>query len=136
MSKFIVWSDDYKVNIKLIDGQHKVLMEKINDLNNAVTCNCGRDSVKNFLKKLIFYTASHFEAEEALMLKYGYPEYKDHKAIHENLTKQVLDFNKQFQEGEADLTEELMEFLRKWLVDHILVVDKKYSSFLNDKGVT
>ena len=54
MSEFIVWSDDYKVNVKLIDGQHKILMDKINDLNSAVTGNRGRDSVENFLKKLVF----------------------------------------------------------------------------------
>jgi len=35
------------------------------------------------------------------------------------------------QSGEADMTDEL----KKWLVDHIMVIDKKYSTFLNKKGV-
>jgi methyl-accepting chemotaxis protein/hemerythrin len=135
MNEFIVWSDAYKVNVGLLDGQHKIFMNKINELYNAVRCNNEREGIENFLKKLVFYTLSHFEAEEELMRKHGYPEYEAHKIIHKALTREVHEFQRKFQSGEADVIDELMEFLKKWLVDHIMVIDKKYSAFLNKKGV-
>ena len=85
---------------------------------------------------MVFYTVSHFEAEESLMKKYDYPGYEEHKSIHQKITQQVLSFQKKIQEGDVDLTEELMTFLKDWLIDHILGVDKKYSDYLNEKGVT
>ena len=69
------------------------------------------------------------------MRKHGYPEYEAHKTIHQALTREVREFQRKFQSGEPDMTDELMDFLKKWLVDHIMVIDKKYSTFLNKKGV-
>jgi hemerythrin len=39
------------------------------------------------------------------------------------------------QEGKVSVTVDTMVFLKDWLNHHILETDKKFSAFLNSKGV-
>ncbi len=81
------------------------------------------------------YTGTHFTFEEDLFATHGYKEIDAHKEIHRELVAQVVDFQKQFASGEADISIELMEFLKDWLVDHIKKTDAKYTSFLQSNGL-
>jgi len=66
----------------------------------------------------------------------AYPAAAAHKKEHDDLTKQVLDVKKKFQEGAtATLSMEVLNFLRKWLLNHIQGSDKKYGPHLNAKGI-
>ena len=96
----------------------------------------GRAAISSALSKLIEYTGSHFAYEEDIFDKHNYSGKDAHKEIHRKLVAQVVDFQNQFDSGEKDISLELMEFLKDWLIKHIKGTDKKYSSFLIDKGVT
>ena len=129
------WNDSYSVNIKEIDGQHKKLIEMINTLHDAMKVGKGSQVLGEVLKALIDYTGSHFATEEKYMKLYAYPEYLQHKKEHNLLVMQVLDVQKNLQSGKALLTQEIMSFLKTWLVKHIQGEDKKYGPFLNGKGI-
>lgn len=86
-------------------------------------------------KELLDYTVYHFSAEEALSKKFGYPDTTAHIAKHQNLVKQLTELKAQFDTGSLSLSMKLMNFLRDWLMNHIKVVDKGYSTFLQGKGV-
>lgn len=129
------WSDTYSVKVGIIDMQHKNLVTIVNDLHQAMVAGHGKDQLGKILSGLIKYTQVHFKTEENLMQSHQYPEYEHHKSEHERLTKTVLDFQGQFQRNEVGLTIEVMEFLKNWLYKHILESDKRYSPFLNAKGV-
>lgn len=66
---------------------------------------------------------------------YEYPKASSNALEHNTLTKQVIDFQAQFKEGNARLTVQLMNFLKQWLTDHILGSDKEYAPFLKSKGL-
>jgi hemerythrin len=82
---------------------------------------------------LITYTATHFADEEKLMALHSYPELAQHKAIHTELVKQVLELQGKLKSGQAILTLDVMKFLVDWLLKH--GDDKKYGVYLNSKGV-
>jgi len=130
------WSNSLSVGLESIDSQHKVLIDLINSLFLAMNSGNGKQAVSSALGKLIEYTGSHFAFEEDLFDKYGYAEKGAHKEIHKKLVAQVVDFQTQFDSGETDISLELMEFLKDWLIKHIKGTDKKYSSFLLSKGVS
>lgn len=130
-----VWSDKFSVNIKEIDEQHKKLVSLVNDLHIAMQTGKGKELLGKILQNLIDYTAKHFAHEEHLMKKHGFAEYLKHKAEHEKLVSQVLDFQKKFQAGSAVLTLEIMSFLKDWVSKHIVETDKKFGPFLNSKGI-
>lgn len=131
----ITWSDTLSVKVKQFDDQHKKLVDMVNQLFDAMKTGKGNQVMADILKQLIAYTQTHFAAEERLMKQFGYPDFEAHKKEHNALVMQVLDLQKQFQEGKAVLTQNVMTFLRDWLSKHIQGDDKKYGVFFNGKGV-
>lgn len=132
---FIEWSDVFKVNINKIDEQHKELFRLVNGLYEAWKGKKSRDTIGNLLNGLINYTATHFKTEEDYFQQYGYPETATHIEAHKALVKQALDLKDKFEKGELTIDIETMNFLKNWLNNHILKIDKKYSHYLNSKGV-
>lgn len=131
----ITWSDTLSVKVKQFDDQHKKLVDMVNQLFDAMKTGKGNQVMGDILKQLIAYTQTHFAAEERLLKQYAYPDFEAHKKEHNALVIQVLDLQKQFQEGKPVLTQNIMTFLRDWLSKHIQGDDKKYGVFLNGKGV-
>lgn len=131
----IQWNDEYSVRVKEIDQQHMKLVELINELHRAMKEARGKEVVGKILTDLISYTKFHFTAEERLMKLNNYPDYLNHKLEHENLTQKVLAYRDQYAEGKLSLPIEVIQFLKDWLLKHILGSDKKYSPYLADKPV-
>ncbi|AJE04362.1 bacteriohemerythrin [Geobacter pickeringii] len=132
----ITWSDSLSVKVKQFDDQHKKLVDMVNQLFDAMKSGKGNQVMGDILKQLIAYTQTHFAAEERLMAQHAYPDYEAHKKEHNALVMQVLDLQKQFQEGKAVLTQNVMTFLRDWLSKHIQGDDRKYGVFFNGKGIS
>jgi hemerythrin-like metal-binding protein len=95
----------------------------------------GRAVMEKVLDGLAAYTVSHFGYEEKLMQKYSYPDFERHKAEHDKLTKQVKSLQEEFRSEKTTISLEVMSFLQRWLVDHIVGVDKKYTEHLQLAGV-
>ncbi|MEO5356308.1 MAG: bacteriohemerythrin [Nitrospirae bacterium YQR-1] len=131
----ITWTDNLSVHVREFDDQHKKLIQIINDLFDAVTARKGKEALEPVLTELIEYTKYHFINEENLLAKHGYPYAAIHKQEHDDLTQKVMSFEAQFKAGRAMVDLLLMNFLKDWLTKHILGTDKKYSEFLNSKGV-
>ena len=132
---YFTWNEKYSVHIREIDEQHKKLVALINELFEAMKAGQDHEALGKVIAVLLTYAKSHFATEERLMRDYGYPEYLVHKQVHDSLSKKVLDLNAEYQAGKPVLTVQLMNFLKDWLINHILGTDKKYSAFLNSKGV-
>lgn len=132
----IEWSEHYSVKVKNIDNQHKKLVGLINELHSAMREAHGKDVLGKILNDLTDYTVFHFSTEEKLMKDNGYPGYIAHKSEHDKLTKQVTELKDNLESGKSVISQEVLFFLKDWLLNHIAVTDKKYSSFLNNKGIS
>ncbi len=126
------WTPALSVGVKTFDEQHKKLIDLINTMHEAMKSGHGRDRLDLTLEELKKYTVYHFEAEEQAMTQHGFPNLEAHRKEHEKLVSQVRDMDIS---REDVTTVDIMEFLKRWLTDHILGTDKKYSSFLNSKGL-
>ncbi len=131
----ITWGPRLETGIKDIDIQHKELVRMINELHKAMKTGAGVQKSGAVLDSLAEYTVGHFSHEEKLFNKYQYPEYREHKKIHETLVSTVVDFQTQFKAGQASLSVDLMNFLSQWLKDHIMKCDMKYVPFFKSKGL-
>ncbi len=133
---YLTWDEKYSVNVKEIDAQHKRLVEMINELHEAMKQGKGKDTMTAVLKNLVDYAATHFATEEKYMTKFSYPQYPTHKVEHDKFVRQVLDFQDDFNSGKVAITLEVMNFLKDWLVKHILGTDKKFGPFFNEHGLS
>lgn len=131
----IEWKEPYSVNIKKLDEQHKTLIQMINTLHDAMRDGKGNATLGQILDKLIKYAADHFQCEESLFTIHKYPDHIHHKHEHEEFVKNVLVFKEDFDSGRIALTLKVMNFLKEWLIKHILGSDKEYTNYLNARGV-
>jgi hemerythrin-like metal-binding protein len=130
------WHDSYSVGVKELDNQHKMLIDTLNELFEAMRNREARAVIAGILKGLSDYVGVHFSYEENLMNKHGYPAFAEHKKAHEVFVQKVEDFYKKHEEGSLMLSMEVMNFLKDWLKTHIKGTDQQYSGFFNQKGVT
>ncbi|MCU7813082.1 MAG: bacteriohemerythrin [Candidatus Thiodiazotropha sp. (ex Notomyrtea botanica)] len=134
MSNFVEWSDTLSVGIEEIDEQHKVLVDLVNKMHEAIHQRHGSDVVNSILKDLADYTRIHFAVEESLMRILNYPGYEEHKEIHEELLHSVVDLQDKVATGKKSIGFELMHFLKTWLTKHIMEEDMQYSGFFISAG--
>lgn len=129
------WSDRFSVGICSIDAQHQALFGMAAELHAAMSNGLGKAAAARILDRLVQYTSSHFAHEERLMRLSDYPGLAAHKAQHDALTKQVLQFQSDVKSGRATVTVQLLQFLKSWLVRHIEGSDKEYAPFLKNRAV-
>lgn len=132
---FIRWKEEYSVQVEEIDEQHKKLFSIINRLADAMKIGKGRDVLDAVLTELVAYTEYHFNTEERLFEKHGYPEHEDHKQMHDDLVNKAQDLKAAFDSGNTKISVDVMLLLSNWLNNHILEVDKRYGPYLKGKGV-
>ncbi|MDC5720113.1 bacteriohemerythrin [Vibrio europaeus] len=123
--KLMEWNTQLDIGLDEINRQHRALLHLINELYYLLKHNYGLSSIKRVVQGLIDYTANHFAYEEILFEQIEYAQTQDHIAKHQHLVKQVLEFQSRVERGE-DIGDELMDFLKNWLRQHIMGEDKAY----------
>lgn len=131
----IKWKDEYSVGITHIDQDHKKLISLLNQFTIAYDHAMSEEFEREALTALVDYTLYHFNREEELMKEHGYPDFVAHQAQHQEMIKQVNSFVELYNEKGHDALKDVSEFLTVWLISHINGTDKKYSQYLNDRGV-
>lgn len=82
------------------------------------------------LNRLVEYAEEHFAREEEIMRASGYPGLARHHAIHEALFEQIFVLQGHFEDGRIRIDRDAVDFLRGWLVDHIVGEDMKFSAYV------
>lgn len=121
------WNSTYEFGIDDIDNQHRKLVRILNTLWDSHNAGADRDAIGSIIDELVFYTKIHFNNEEKYMEDINYSEFKEHRLLHRELTSQVLKIQEDYKNGTAYLDDKLIDFLKSWLSDHILIEDKKYT---------
>lgn len=133
---FIEWSDDLTLGFTEIDSQHHWLVDSTNALHDELMKGePSAEEVTKLLNGLMDYTLTHFVTEELLFEWHHFPEADKHTEEHQAFVRTVKTWLKRHQSGER-LDREILEFLKAWLIQHILKSDKAYAPYLKSKGVT
>lgn len=126
-----IWKDEYSVGIDEVDAQHKVLVNCIGTLEQAIASGDEKQrwsAIHYAIVQLSDYTRIHFSVEESLMRILNYPERDLHTAQHQHFVTYLRDMERK--SITHDVSEhDIVGFLRHWLLTHILQDDKKYAEF-------
>lgn len=119
-----------QVGHPVIDAQHEQIFEWLAQLEQACSQGPGGVFIGVSLGNLHAYVAEHFETEERLMRRIGYPYIDQHHQLHEELGEQVRRLSAEFQKAQPGLSVERIQLLRTWLVVHINQVDAELSQYI------
>jgi hemerythrin len=126
----IKWRDAFSVGVEKSDKEHIKLVEIINEMFVIVKDKGDSTALNACLDKLLEYTVFHFNSEEAAMEEANYPDLDEHRKIHEDLKGQTVAFVERVKSEGEEVRTEFYHFVREWLINHIMVEDKKYSECL------
>jgi len=88
----ITWSEDYSVEVDILDADHVVIISLMNHVDDAKEAGCDERSVGRIVRVLVDYACTHFEREEALMDRHGYPQLEGHREAHRVVEDQASFF--------------------------------------------
>ena len=127
------WSPNLSVGIEALDSDHQALIEVLNQLDAEVGQGAAHDPVASILDQLIANTESHFRREEAIMAREDYPNAEHHALIHQALLEEIREFRQRFAEG-MEIGPEITEFIKRWLISHIMESDQHLGGYLQGRG--
>ncbi len=126
---FVEWSNELSVGISEVDEEHQKLVAILNQLDEVMKTGKGTRVMSEILNQLVEYTVVHFESEEKFMVASEYPGLALHQTQHRQLVEKVEKLRVKFVASGKRITREMMDFLKYWPTNHILVDDKAFGEF-------
>ncbi|MBK5276925.1 MAG: hemerythrin family protein [Desulfuromonadales bacterium] len=129
----IEWKDRYSVKIDVIDEHHMKLFDMLNRSSVIKLQDNNQDDLSRLLYELINYAHYHFYTEEKLMMKYDYQNIDLHILEHVSFTNKVLSYERDLIDSHNNISEDVFDFVKNWLFDHIQKIDSDMGEFISSK---
>ncbi|MBU0674760.1 MAG: bacteriohemerythrin [Proteobacteria bacterium] len=127
----IVWNKAFSVESKYLDKQHKQLIEIVNSFNQALDGGERATMAFEVLNRLVRYAEQHFRDEEKILQMVQYPadQFQAHVREHEKLTEDIYRHCENWSSVGEESLPGIGQFLKDWLVNHILNTDMQYCKY-------
>jgi hemerythrin len=127
--KKIEFTDELRTGISFVDHQHEQLIERINVFLDAIEAH-DEEFIEDTVEYVLQYTLYHFKSEENVMIRHLYEEFETHRDQHSVFIKKMFEVKRQIEN--YGVTPEIIELLKNelldWLMNHIIVQDKKLAA--------
>lgn len=127
-----IFSDEYLTGIEIIDNEHRQLFSLVNEVYALVNDEFifdKYDEIMRILTELKNYTEMHFQDEEEYMEQIKYPELEAQRRAHNAFIEKLVNINfeelENLDNNQQEYLQDILDFLAKWLVNHILKMDKE-----------
>ena len=126
------WDSSLETGYERVDNQHKQLIKAVNNLMEASLSGKGDRVVMETLEFLTSYAVKHFADEEKLQVQFDYPDYLNHKRIHDEFKTKVGEIAQQVnKEGPSEkIISEVSSIIGSWLLNHIKGDDFRMATFV------
>lgn len=129
------WTEDLSVGNPEMDAEHREWLAILNELGDAINNNADRTVIGEVIRRMEFYSVTHLTNEELYMISINFPYFDAHKQAHDALVRAIVDIREKWETGmKYSLTIETVQLVRRWLTNHIKVVDKKYAAYVGGSG--
>lgn len=128
----IEWDKTFSVGVPEFDDQHAELIEIANELHTAMVSGDEERTVRAILSRLVEHAAEHFAFEERQMAQACYSGAVEHRREHRALLAKFAQFQSQIAVSGSILSVHALEFLRYWLLEHIVRKDRALGEFLTN----
>ncbi len=133
--KYIKWNNKYCMGISIIDEEHKKLIGILNKTIDAKEHSDNKEELMEVLEEMTKFALEHFTTEENYMREFNYPEYQHHSEEHSDFFNKTIAYFDRVVNGDYHISNELIEYLRQWLVNHIQGSDRQYMDCFKKNGL-
>lgn len=120
----IKWDDSLSIGIKVLDDDHKKLLEIINQLSASIETGITRDGIVAVFNDLEEYGVKHFYREESYMKKCDYSQLDEHVLQHKTFVNRIPELKEQLLASpDSSNIHEISTYLTEWLIHHIIHED-------------
>ena len=128
---WVAWNETYRVGDARLDCDHRILIDLLDQLYDAMETGQSRDVVGSVVSVLAEYAGHHFAREEAILAAAGFPDLGRHREEHRALYRRVAEVRDRYRQAERGvLGQDVVDLLRNWLTEHILVSDNSYKPWV------
>jgi len=130
--ELITWSNRLMCGIKLIDDQHKGLVDLVNEMFLHVTGNeeQEREYFTKITQEAVNYAKIHFATEEGIMRATNFTGYAQHKKEHDRFVLSIIENINEYDTVKRHYLMTFTRFLRDWVLSHIALMDVQYFEHL------
>ncbi len=131
----LAWSKDFETGSPLVDTQHRMLIEKINEFGRLLNGSPpAKDAIDELVEFLDSYVRFHFAFEERCMDHHQCPAREQNKKAHAAFLDFFQDFSERYLvEGpKPELLQRLQDKASDWIRNHILTVDTKLKTCIKN----
>jgi hemerythrin-like metal-binding protein len=122
--------------MEAIDQQHKMLFDMSERLARSFEKDKTTQELGETLKFMVAYTSFHFSSEEQLMHRIKYPDLQLQRDLHSGFKRIVAGYLLDIKNGGTLNVYEVMEFINKWIYEHVLGEDRRIGEFIKKKGIS
>jgi hemerythrin len=129
------WSDAFRVGVEKLDTEHRRLFALVNDLSETIGRTGKIEGHEKQKKELLQFTRVHFQHEESLLEKHGYPRLELQRKDHHDLLERLERFAGAEERRARPRAQTAVDYLKDWLIRHTLIEDLKYRDFFEERGI-
>jgi hemerythrin len=141
VDSFFQWRQEWVLDLKDIDDQHRMLVESVNRLSplylkltrHPKGDNETRTKLTGRLNLLYGDLEQHFRAEEKLMQEVAYPDYRSHAHAHVMLLAELKNYCNRIANRDEDLDIGTLYSLKTWFITHMLD-DREFAAHFHASG--
>lgn len=128
----MAWTNEHCVDLLRIDEQHRILLDCIALIQEAVSKRTACSAIQSVLGQLENFARLHFAYEESSMRSCRYPGLAEHAEEHLRFMSDL----KELQEASrlADMSEQLITPIKNRLLEHTMNSDRQFTSWLGVTG--
>jgi hemerythrin len=132
----IAWTSQLNVGVKLLNNEHKQLVNLINNLHDGLVTGQAKSELQIIFERLVSLTRIHHDNEERLLAEAGFHGLQAHKREHLQMLQQLVELQIRFvNTNQLGVEMEIMQQLRVWLFKHIQGTDQQFTSHLKSVNV-
>jgi hemerythrin len=128
--RYVRWHSGFETGDHEVDEQHRTLHYMVNDLNARALIGEDQTVVAAALERIMRHAVSHFESEEALMMRSAYPKTQEHVAVHQAFSDNVANLLEAQRAGVGPSVTEVAQFLDAWFMTHIRSDDQQLIEYV------
>ena len=115
----------------LIDNEHRIVLLLSRKLDLTIKMKRPDIEQNSAIYELKKATEFHFLSEENLMQEISFPGMREHAELH---TELLMEFNFRMNgiKKRTEFSDDLLTFLNRWVLQHIVLEDSKIAAFLHD----